>query len=424
MATAETVINATPGELEQARYEFEGTDILGNEQRMYVYATDESQAEAKLTRAKIEVATITPRERRLKRRRRSLSRDEIGTFAIQLAERTKSQSIPQALFEISRATNNPLLREALVDVYNLIKKESVNIDEAFAQREDVFPEAFRHIVRVGAKKGDPSEMLVKYGERQQLTATNLSKIKGALIYPTVVLSLASCLVVVLCWFVIPSLASMYDSLLATSGGKLPILTRALLAVTDFLVSWIGLFTTAATVLAAIVLGKWLRTSKGKDWIQRRSIHWPLIGSLLRQFNAAHVIDVMAILAPELTTQQFLHEASAASLNVVYRETLDAIRESQRDGALDLTTAVTPYAYLFGDEFQAAVATGEDSGRLAQQLEKYADLLDRQVEAATMRFSKMVEPLTLLFAGSVIGTIVIAVYWPLFSLVGQLSQSGK
>lgn len=168
----------------------------------------------------------------------------------------------------------------------------------------------------------------------------------------------------------------------------------------------------------------VRTSNGKDWIQRRCINWPLIGPLLRKFNAAHVVDVMAILAPELTTQQFLQEASAASLNVVYRETLEAIRESQRDGALDLTTAVTPYAYLFGDEFQAAVATGEDSGRLAQQLEKYADLLDRQVEAATMRFSKLVEPLTLLFAGSVIGTIVIAVYWPLFSLVSQLSQLSK
>ena len=425
MATAAEVLNPNQNELEQSRFEFEGTDILGNDRRMYVYATDEAQAEANLTRAKIDVATITPREKRLKRRRRILSRDELGTFAIQLAERTKSESIPQAIFAISRATNNPLLREALGDVYNLIKTESVNVDEAFAVRADVFPDAFRHIIRVGAKKGDPSDMLIKYGQRQQLTAQNLSKIKGALIYPGVVLSLASCIIFVLSFFVIPSLKSMYDTLLAASGSKLPFLTRGLLAFTDFLISWPGLFMTMATVLCAIVAGKWLRTDKGREWFHRHSIRWPLIGPLLRQFNAAHVIDLMAILAPTgATTQEILHEASAASLNIVYRETLEAIRESQRDGALDLATAVTPYSYLFGDEFQAAVATGEHTGRLAQQLGGYADILDRQVEASTARFSKLVEPLTLVFAGIVIGAIVIAVYWPLFQLVGDMANSTK
>jgi type IV pilus assembly protein PilC len=133
---------------------------------------------------------------------------------------------------------------------------------------------------------------------------------------------------------------------------------------------------------------------------------------------------MSILAPLLTSQQFLHEASAASLNVVYRETLDAIREAQRDGALDLATAITPYADYFGDEFQAAVATGEDTGRLAQQLNGYAQLLDDQVEAETSRFAKLVEPLSFLVVGAVIGTIVIAVYWPLFQLAGDLASQTK
>jgi type II secretory pathway component PulF len=391
---------------------------------MYLYALDEEHAAAKLTRAKIDVAEIKPRDKRLGRKRRTLTRDQLGAFAIQLGERSKSESIPQAILEISRATNNALLREALSHVYHLIKTESLNAHQALAHREDVFPEAFRHIIRVGSMAGDPSEMLHKYGKRQQLTASNLAKIKGALIYPAVVLSLAAVIVVVLSFFVIPGLAAMYDSLLAASGGKLPILTRGLLAVTDFLVSWLGILLTCASVLGFILLAKWLRTNNGKDWWQRRNIHWPFIGPLLRQFNAAHVIDLMAILAPMVTSQEFLHEASAASLNVVYSETLEAIRESQRDGALDLTTAITPYAYLFGDDFQAAVATGEETGRLAQQLDNYAQLLDRQVEAATARFSKMVEPLTLLFAGTVIGTIVIAVYWPLFSLVGQLSAPAK
>ena len=131
---------------------------------------------------------------------------------------------------------------------------------------------------------------------------------------------------------------------------------------------------------------------------------------------------MSILAPMLTAPEFLQEAAAASLNVVYRETLLAIRESQRDGALDLTNAVAPYSYLFGDDFQTSVATGEQTAHLAKQLENNAKLLDRRVEEQTAKLSKLVEPLTIVGAGVIIGIIVIASYWPLFQIVGDMSNS--
>ena len=420
MAIAEDLI---PTDAEQSRFEYEGMDILGNHKKMYVYAFDSEHAEAKLTRAKIEVATITPRTQRFQRRRRRLTREQLGTFAIQLSERTRAaEAIPQAILDISRATNNPLLRQALTDVYTQIKTESVNIDEAFAARSDVFPEAFRHIIRVGTKKGDPSDMLEKYGHRQLLTAANIAKIKGALIYPAVVLSLATVIVFLLCWIILPKMAEMYSALLsASSDSKLPLLTRGLLGFSTFLTSPLGLSTLAGVIVGIVLITRWLRTDNGKDWFQRHSIHWPLIGDLVRQFNAAHVVDLMAILAPVLTPPDFLQEASAASLNAVYRETLDAIRESFRDGALDLSTAVTPYPYLFGEEFQAAVATGEETGRLSNQLENYAALLDRRVQESTARLSKTVEPLTLIIAGGIIGLITIASYWPLFQLVGDMAN---
>src|SRR5215207_505568 len=409
---------------EQVRYNFQGTNILGASLvNHYIYAATPDHAEAILTRAKIEVDAITPHREGLRRRKRALSREELGTFAIQLAERTKaSDPIPKALLDIARSSTNRLLREALLDVHASIKKESVNLDQAFNIRADVFPDAFRHIIRVGTTKGDPSDMLARYGERQLLTAENMAKVKGALIYPSVVLSLATALTILLCFFVIPSMAQMYDALLdPTSGASLPWLTRALLAFSNFLVNLYGVMTVALLIAGIVLLIRWLRTDNGKDWFQRKSLNWPLIGKLIREFNAAHVIDLMAILAPVLTPTEFLREASAAALNVVYRETLDAIRESFRSGALDLTTAMAPYARLFGDEFAAAVSTGERTGRLATQLGNYARLVDRRVQESTGRLSKTVEPLTLIIAGVVIGLIVVAAYWPLFSLVGDLAN---
>jgi len=409
---------------EQVRYDYQGTNILGvSPVKQYIYAANPEQAEAILTRAKIEVDVITQRREGLRRRKRALTREELGTFAIQLAERTKaSDPIPKAIQDIARSTNNRLLRQALLDVYAEIKKESVNLDQAFNIRADVFPDAFRHIIRVGTTKGDPSDMLSKYGERQLLTAESMAKVKGALIYPSVVLSLATAITILLAYFVIPSMGQMYEALIdPTSGASLPWLTQALLSFSNFLVSLYGLITLALLVSGIVLLVRWLRTESGKDWFQRKSLNWPLIGTLIREFNAAHVIDLMAILAPVLTPTEFLREASAAALNVVYRETLDAIRESFRSGALDLTTAMTPYARLFGDEFAAAVATGEQTGRLAAQLGNYARLVDRRVQESTARLSKTVEPLTLIIAGIVIGLIVVAAYWPLFSLVGDLAN---
>jgi len=409
---------------EHVRYDFQCTNILGASLvKHYIYAATPDHAEAILTRAKIEVDAITPHREGLRRRKRALSREELGTFAIQLAERTKaSDPIPKAILDIARSTTNRLLREALLDVYAEIKKESVNLDQAFNIRADVFPDAFRHIIRVGTTKGDPSDMLSKYGERQLLTAENMAKVKGALIYPSVVLSLATAIVIVLAFWVIPSMERMYEALIdPRSGASLPWLTKALLTFSNFLVSFYGLITMGLVVLGIVMLIRWFRTDNGKDWFQRKSLNWPLIGKLIREFNAAHVIDLMAILAPVLTPTEFLREASAAALNVVYRESLDAIRESFRSGALDLTTAMTPYARLFGDEFAAAVATGEQTGRLATQLGNYARLVDRRVQESTARLSKTVEPMTLIIAGIVIGLIVIAAYWPLFSLVGDLAN---
>lgn len=415
--------NQHPLDVEQTRFKFAGTDILGAETKMYVYASDEEQAEAKLLRARIEVESIAHKPQRLSLKRKRLTREQLGTFSIQLAERTRaSDPIPQAIQDIARSTNISLLREALLDVWSEMRKESINIDEAFNTRADVFPEAFRHIIHVGIKKGDPSDMLQKYGQRQLLTAANIAKIRGALIYPAVVLSLASSIIWILVTWVLPSMEGMYKALLDASGGaQLPLLTRGLLGLSSFLTSYLGMACILLAVIGFIAVIRWLRTDNGRDWFQRKSLHWPLVGNLIRQFNAAHVIDLMSILAPVIPPAEFLNEAAAASLNVIYKEKLDAIREGFRDGGLDLQTAFTPYAFLFGDEFQAAVATGEQTGRLPDQLANYAALMDRRVQESTAKLSKMVEPLTLVVAGCIIGLIVIAAYYPLFDLVGQLAN---
>ena len=424
MATAERTLNTAPAEPDQTCFRFEGVDILGNTpKKQYVFALDESDAEEKLSRARIRVDSIQPKSDPFARRRKTLTRTQLGSFSIQLGERAQgNQSIPNAIQDMARSTNNPLLREALNDVWDELRNQSVNIDQALAVRDDVFPEAFRQIIHVGLEKGDPGPMLIKYGNRQLLTAENIGKVKGALIYPSVVMGLASLIVVALTYYVIPSLVQMYDALLQQSGAsQLPLVTRVLLGISTFLTSRLGMLTMILVVVGIVFTLRWLKSNKGKDWFQRHSIHWPLIGPLVRQFNAAHVVDLMGILADALTPTKFLEEAAAASLNVVYRETLIAIREGFREGGLDLTTAFSPYSYYFGNDFQIAISTGEKTGNLSNQLRAYADMVDKRVKESTERLTKLIEPLTICAAGLAIGFIVLGAYWPLFDLVGKLAN---
>src|SRR5205807_8488424 len=105
---------------------------------------------------------------------------------------------------------------------------------------------------------------------------------------------------------------------------------------------------------------------GSELIARKSLRWPLVGKLLRDFHAAYTVHLIAILASVVTPNEFLKEAASASLNILYLESLEAIRESFRKGGLGLKTAVAPFAFLFGDEFHPALASGEKTCRLDTQ----------------------------------------------------------
>src|SRR5438552_8564520 len=232
-------------EIEQIRFNYTGTDVLGNEVSFYIWAIDEVVAVTTLERAKIKVEEIRAQSEKLRRRRKRISREELGNFAIQLSERTRaSEQIRQAVGDIARASNNRLLREALFDVSAELKREGAHAADAFRKRPDVFPDAFSHIMQVSMKSGDPSDMLKEYGETQLRTAENISRLKGALYYPAVIIALASIVVGVLCFFILPKMEEMYSSLLEATGGQLPFLTRMLLVFSRFLVSLPGIVSVA------------------------------------------------------------------------------------------------------------------------------------------------------------------------------------
>lgn len=410
----------------QICFNYTGTDKLDRSVSFYLYADDESHARAILEHAGISDVEVTPRKQRAGWRRKKVTRRDIGMLALALAERTKAnQKMSYAVAELARLSTHPVLRSALYDVKNALKHDVDKPADAFRKREEVFSRSFCKMVEIATSEnntGDPSQMLLEYGDAQIKTAENISRMIGATIYPGIVLALASVIVFFMCYFIMPSMEDMYRGLLETTQAELPLPTQILVGFSNFITSWLGMLTIILIIAGGFLVFRKIKSDEGSQYFQRKLLYWPLVGPLLRTFHAAYTIHLIAILGEVITPKEFLKEIAGASLNIVYQENLLSIRKALVEGSLKLETAFEPYAFLFGDDFHATLTTAEEAGDL-DQINRYAKMLDKQVEEKVAAISKIIEPLTMIIAGVVIFMILLSFYLPMFTLVGKLAHQG-
>lgn len=403
-------------------FNYRATTSLGREIEHYIDAPDEETARAILENAFLQNIELWPRRQSTGRKKKKVKRVEIAVFAGQLAERLKaSETIPTACDRIGRATKNALLREALFDVVEALGGKGITSAEAFSIRPDVFPEAFINVVAVGEIGGDPTTLLKEYEQAQLRAAGTISKLRGAAIYPAVIIAVASVVVLVLMYFVMPSMEELYSSLMEVSGGQLPFPTRILTGTSRFLVSTPGIVMLAVLFISLVMLWKWMRGA-GRLTVQRKILYWPVIGPLIRMYHASVAVRILAMLINVSNIDECLREAAKASTNIVFQEMLEDVLEVVKRHGRSLTVAFSPYAFLMGDEFSAAVSTGEEGGGLDTQFRRYAEVLETKINADVDAATKLMEPAMLVGVGVVIGGIVIAAYLPLFTLLGHLSGS--
>ena len=403
-----------------ASYCFSGRSATGRDISYWVEAPNEDAAASLLRAAQIEVEAIWPRAAFRGKRKKRVSREELGVFAVQLGERIAAgEPMISALRNSARGNANQLLRNGLVEVADLLRETGASSAEAFTSRPDVFPRAFCQIVRLGEVKGDPSGLLKEYGEAQLRTAKTIRGLKGAAIYPAAVVSLAFCVCGVLFYFVLPMMESLYLGLQDVTGGQIPWLTRVLLDFSRFLASWPGLTGLASLVMAIVWAIKWAK-GPGRETVQVKALDLPGIGELLRTFHASYTARSIGLLIDSTDLTTTLKETEAASLSPVYREMSEDVCEAVRRHGTTLSDAFAPYAHLMGPEFQSVVLAGEATGRIDVQFIRYANILDDQLRARVETLSRTIEPLLIIGVGLIIGVIVIAAYLPLFTLIGHLS----
>jgi type IV pilus assembly protein PilC len=405
MATASRAARAT-GPKEDL-YNWEGKDKTGKVVRGEIRATGDAMVQAMLRRQGIQVSKI--KKQKMSRGGR-ISDKDIALFTRQLATMMKSGVPLLQAFDIAmKGSGNPALSRLLNDIRTDVETGS-NLSQAFAKHPVHFDKLFCNLVAAGEQAGILDSLLDRIATYKEKILAIKSKIKSALFYPTAVVVVAGLVVSVMMLFVIPEFKSVF----ANFGAELPAPTLLVIAMSDaFVAYWYLIF---GALIAAIVAIAWSykRSTAMQIALDRLLLRFPVIGPIIRKATVARWTRTLATMfAAGVPLVEALDSVGGAAGNHVY---LVATRQIQSDVSTGTSlTIAMQSADVFPTMVVQMVSIGEESGQLDGMLSKVADFFEQEVDDAVAGLSQLLEPLIMVFLGTIIGGLVVAMYLPIFKL---------
>ncbi len=322
-------------------------------------------------------------------------------------------SIPRALGTLSLQAKNKRLRHALEDIKEQVIKGK-KFCEALATHSDIFSELYVSMVRVGEESGTLEEVLDNLAFQMEREYEVRSKIKGALMYPAVVITAMIGVGILMLIVVVPQLASTFKEL----GIDLPLTTRIVIAIGTFMSKfW---YTLPLFLLVFIIIGRFIfsfpQGKKGRDWL---FLHFPILANIVRQSNSAYITRTLSALIKAGVPMVHSLEIIARSVgNVYFREAIfEASRELKRGGKL--SEVFSRYLNLFPPLVPQMMQVGEETGQTAEILSKLAEFFEQEVTNATKNLTAVIEPILMLIIGAVVGFFAVAMIQPMYSMISSL-----
>jgi len=240
-----------------------------------------------------------------------------------------------------------------------------------------------------------------------------------MIYPAAVVLLAIVAVAVIMIVVIPQFQNIFMGLLGP-GEQLPLPTRIVVGISNFLASWGGLAILLVVIGATIAIRFYYKTPNGRRTIDRLLLKIPILGDIFRKIAVARFSRTLStLLSSGVPILQSLDITARTSGNVIIEEAIGKVRVGVERGEsfVDPLKATEVFPHMVAQ----MIGIGEQTGALDAMLGKIADFYESEVDAAIANLLTLIEPLLIGFLGVTIGSIVIAMYLPLFTLIGKLSQ---
>jgi type IV pilus assembly protein PilC len=355
------------------------------------------------------------RELRLPGLTRNVKAKSLAVFSRQMAALINAGlPLMRTLTILIEQTEDKRLEPALTRVYADVEAGS-SFSDALARHPDVFPPLMISIVRVGETGGFLGQALNSIAENYQREAELQNKIRAAITYPTIVLIVAILGVLAMVTFIVPVFEDMFASL----GSELPLPTQILVNISNNMVWIIPLL-----IVGGIIFWVWWARSRHTDQFRKVwepfTLKMPVFGPLTTKLAVARFSrNLSMMLNAGVPIIQALSIVGQASNNWKIEEAVRDIQESIRQGKS--FSVPLAKAEVFPPMVAQMVSVGEESGTLAQMLESIADFYEDEVETATSQLSATIEPVLIVGLGIVIGSMVISLYLPIFSLYGEIAN---
>jgi len=298
-------------------------------------------------------------------------------------------------------------------------EEGSTLAAAMARHPKVFDQLFVNMIEAGEAGGILDLILQRLSTYIEKIVKLRRDVISALIYPSAVIVIAAAVVAVIMVFVIPSFQSIFTGLLGP-GEQLPLPTRIVVGISEFLAGIGGLVILAAIVGTVVGIRFYYRTPKGRRLLDTFMLKLPILGGILRKIAVARFSRTLStLLSSGVPILQSLEITARTAGNVVLE---DAIRKV-RDGVERGESVVEPLkaSEVFPNMVSQMIGIGEQTGALDAMLGKIADFYEQEVDAAIASLLTLIEPVMIGFLGVTIGSIVIAMYLPLFTLIGKMAE---
>jgi type IV pilus assembly protein PilC len=386
-----------------------------------VVQADSEMAAAKLLKQQGLVATNIAIERRgfsFGGRTRVKAKDRV-LFSRQLSTLINA-GLPllQALRSVASQTTDKNLRIILGQIIGDIEG-GATLANSMAKHPKVFNQVYIALIAAGESSGTLDKALERLAVQQEKDADLNAKIKGAMIYPIVVMGVMIVVVGFMVVKVLPQVKVMYTSM---PGANLPVVTRVLLAVSDFTIKY---WWVEVVVLAIIgfLTTKWARTGPGKEVIDKWKMHaWPVGGLFMKVYMARFTRTGETLVASGVPLLQVLGITSRAVSNIHIERAIVRAADKVKTGKSLAESIANDTNFL--PLVPNMIRIGEESGSLEDMMAKVADYYEKEVDNEVKNISTIIEPVMMIMLGIVAFVIVAAVLLPIYGLAGQTDGIGR
>ena len=390
---------------------WEGIDKRGTVMKGEQEARNANLLRAELRRQGIQPKTIKPKSKPLfGAAGKTISPKDIAVFSRQIATMMKSGvPVVQSLEIIGNGQRNPRMGKMIGEIRGDIEGGS-SIYEALSKHPVQFDELYRNLVRAGESAGALETVLETIANYKESIESIKGKIKKALFYPAAVIAVAILVCAALMIFVVPTFRETFQSF----GTDLPAFTELMFAISDVVVGWWWLMLLVAVAAVTAFISVYKRSQKLQHGVDRLMLRIPIIGKVLHNSAIARFARTLAVtFKAGVPLVEALDSVAGATGSTVYEHAVLRMRDDVSVG-YQLNLAMKQTA-LFPHMVVQMTAIGEEAGALDTMLFKVAEFYEEEVNNAVDTISSLIEPFVMVIIGTLVGSIVIAMYLPIFKI---------